>query len=88
MAHGHRIIGIALQGVISYISTAWGGRVSDKYLTEHCGILTKLLPEDIVLAERGFDIVDSVSSFRAQLHIPSFTKGKNQLFTYLEVGGD
>lgn len=78
------LIGIAPQGVISYISSAWGGRVSDKFLTEHCGILNKLLPEDIVLADRGFDIADSVSAFRAQLHIPTFTKGKNQLST-LEV---
>ena len=73
------LIGVAPQGVISYISSAWGGRVSDKYLTEHCGILTKLLPGDIVLADRGFDIADSVGAFRAQLHIPTFTKGKNQL---------
>ncbi len=80
------LIGIAPQGVISYISTAWGGRVSDKYLTEHCGILNKLLPDDIVLADRGFDIEDSVAAFRAQLHIPAFTKGKKQLTT-LEVEG-
>ena len=53
--------------------------MSDKYLTEHCGILNNLLPGDIVLADRGFDIADSVSAFRAQLHIPAFTKGKNQL---------
>ncbi len=57
------LIGVAPQGVISYISAAWGGRVSDKYLTEHCGILNKLLPEDIVLADRGFDIADSVGAF-------------------------
>ena len=78
------LIGVAPQGVITYISSAWGGRVSDKYLTEHCGILTKLLPDDIVLADRGFDIADSVGAFRAQLHIPAFTKGKNQLST-LEI---
>ena len=56
-----------------------GGRVSDKYLTEHCGILDKLLPGDIVLADRGFDIADSVGTVHARLHIPAFTKGKNQL---------
>ncbi len=79
------LIGVAPQGVISYISAAWGGRVSDKYLTEHCGILiAKLLPEDIVLADRGFDIAESVGAFQAQLRIQAFTKGKAQLST-LEV---
>jgi len=56
-----------------------GGRVSDKYLTEHCGILWKLLPGDIVLADRGFDIAEFVGSMQAKLHIPAFTKGKTQL---------
>ena len=73
------LIGIAPQGTVSYISAAWGGRVSDKYLTENCGVLNKLLPGDIVLADRGFDIADSVSAFQARLHIPAFTRGKDQL---------
>ena len=66
------------------ISEAWGGRVSDKYLTEHCGILSNLLPGDIVLADWGLDISDSVGMCQAKLHIPAFTKGKSQLVT-LEV---
>ena len=41
--------------------------------------LDKLLPGDIVLADRGFDISDSVGTVHARLHIPAFTKGKNQL---------
>ena len=80
------LIGIIPQGTMAYISEAWGGRVSDKYLTEHCGILKKLLPGDVVLADRGFDIADrgfdiadSVASMRAELHIPAFTRGKAQL---------
>ena len=32
------LIGICPQGVISYISRAWGGRASDTFITEHCGI--------------------------------------------------
>ena len=43
------LIGVTPQGVISFISKAWGGRVSDKYLTENSGLLRKLFPGDIVL---------------------------------------
>ena len=78
------LIGVTPQGVVSFISDAWGGRVSDKYLTEHCGMLNYLLPGDIVLADRGFDISDSVGMQQAHLHIPAFTKGKTQL-SALEV---
>ena len=60
------------------------GRKSDKFLTEHCGILNYLLPADIVLADRGFDIADSVGMQQAHLHIPAFTRGKSQL-SALEV---
>ena len=38
------LLGIAPQGVVSYASNAWGGRTSDKFLTEQCGILNLLLP--------------------------------------------
>ena len=73
------LIGITPQGTISYVSQAWGGRTSDKYLTENCGILNKLLPGDLVLADRGFTIAESVMFRQAQLAIPAFTKGKDQL---------
>ena len=73
------LIGITPQGNISYLSKGWGGRTSDKHLTEHCGLLNKLNPGDIVMADRGFDIGDSVGIVRAELVIPAFTKGKKQL---------
>ena len=73
------LIGITPQGVISFISRAWGGRVSDKHVTENSGVLRKLLPGDIVLADRGFDIADNVGFYQAKLYIPAFTKGKKQL---------
>ena len=73
------LIGITPQGTISFVSEAWGGRTSDKYLTENCGILEKLLPGDMVMADRGFTIHDSVMYKQASLVIPAFTKGKSQL---------
>ena len=73
------LIGITPQGTISFVSKAWGGRTSDKFLTENCGMLNKLLPGDLVLADRGFTIQENVMFQRAELAIPAFTRGKDQL---------
>ena len=55
------VIGITSQGVISYISKACGGCTSDKVLIKNCDFLDNLLPGDIVMADRGFDIAGSVA---------------------------
>ena len=74
------LIGITPQSTISYVSQAWGGQTSDKFLTVNGGILNKLLPGGLVLAHRGFTITESAIFQLAQLAIPSFTKGKGQLY--------
>ena len=73
------LIGITPQGTISFVSKAWGGRTSDKFLTENCGIIDKLLHGDLVLADRGFTIQELLMFKHAQLAIPAFTRGKDQL---------
>ena len=73
------LLGITPQGSISFVSEAWGGRTSDKFLTENCGFLNKLLPGDMVMADRGFTISESAGLKQAELAIPAFTKGKAQL---------
>ena len=42
------------------VSKGWGGRVSDVHITENCGILEYLQREDVILANRRFNIHDSV----------------------------
>ena len=73
------LISITPQGSVSFISDGWGGRVSDKHLTSKSGFLKKLLPGDVVLADRGFDIDELLGSIGCTLKIPAFTKGKPQL---------
>ena len=48
-------------------------------MTENCGFLDKLLPGDMVMADRGFTISESVVLKQARLVILAFTKGKSQL---------
>ncbi|KAL5021355.1 hypothetical protein ScPMuIL_000510 [Solemya velum] len=57
----------------------WGGRVSDKHLTENCGFLNNLLPGDVVFANHGFKIKSSVGLMCAEVNIPAFSKGRKQL---------
>ena len=80
------LIGITPQGTIAFISKGWGGRASDVYITEHCDLLKNLLPGDVVLADRGFTIQDSVRLYCAEVRLPPFTKGKKQL-SAIEVDG-
>ena len=72
-------IGITPRGLISYISLGWGGRTTDRHITEESGFLNKIVPGDLVLADRGFDITDSVEMMCAEVKIPDFTKGKKQM---------
>ena len=49
------------------------------YLTENCGLLAKLLPGDVILADRGFTIEQAAGVYCAQVKIPPFIGGKKQL---------
>ena len=41
--------------------------------------MEKILPGDIVLADRGFDIAEDLAILQASLKIPAFTRGQSQL---------
>ena len=64
-------------GTVSFVSEPAGGRMSDKELTDQCGICQYFQPGDICLADRGFTIQDLLLPHGARLVIPPFTqKGK------------
>jgi hypothetical protein len=68
------LIGITPQGTICFVSEAWGGRNSDKFLTENCGLLDNLIPGDLFLVDKGVTVHESVQFHQAKLNIPAFTK--------------
>jgi len=73
------LIGIAPNGMITFISKGWGGRTSDKHVVEQCGIMNLLLPGDSIMVDRGFPIADILALYSVRLSIPPFTRGKKQL---------
>ena len=79
------LIGIAPNGFVSFISDMYGGHVSDKRITESCGIVNLLEPGDMVMADRGFDIQHILASKNVTLNIPPFMRGKQQLSLEEEV---
>ncbi|XP_057679692.1 uncharacterized protein LOC130908200 [Corythoichthys intestinalis] len=54
------LICITPKGAICFLSKGWGGLTSDKHITLNSDFLDNLLPGDIVLADRGFDIQECV----------------------------
>lgn len=51
---------------------------SEKLIVDHSGFLNNTHPGDLILADIGFDMMDSVATLCAQVNIPAF-KGANQL---------
>jgi len=70
------LIAITPQGVVSFISEGWGGRVTN---TENCMFLKNVLPGDVVLADRGFTVSESIGFHFSTLKIPAFTRILPQL---------
>ena len=74
------LIGIAPQGSVAYIILqSWGGRTSYVHLTENSRLLQNLMPEDVILADRGLTIQETAGLYCVKVKLPPFTRGKNQL---------
>ena len=73
------LIGITPCGAISFLSKCWGGRATDRCITQNSGFLRLIDHGDVILADRGFDISDDLTIYGARLEIPAFSRGKKQL---------
>jgi hypothetical protein len=62
------LLAITPSGSVSFISKAYGGRVTDSHLTNHSGFLQLIEPGDVIMADKGSEVTidhinDSISLF-------------------------
>lgn len=70
------LVGITPNGLISYISECWGGKVSDKQLVLLPDFTKKLEYGDAVMADRGFNVTEELAVLGVTLVVPAYPKGK------------
>eukprot|EP00112_Aurelia_sp_Birch-Aquarium-sp1_P011603 Seg2438.2 transcript_id=Seg2438.2/GoldUCD/mRNA.D3Y31 product="hypothetical protein" protein_id=Seg2438.2/GoldUCD/D3Y31 len=64
------LIAITPNGVVSFLSDAYGGRSSDKFIVQDCDFLDRLRPGDQLMADKGFKIADILAFHQCSLVIP------------------
>lgn len=52
------LISCTPDGLVSFVSNGYGGRISDVNLLEHCKFLDSLEPRSFILADRGFKHIE------------------------------
>jgi len=75
------LVSITPTGHFSFVSDTWGGRVSDKELTQESGFLTTLCDDEAVMADRGFPIAEDLALHHAHLVMPPGKRGSCQMTT-------
>ena len=73
-------LAITPDGSISFVSRAFGGRLSDKYITNNSGFLQLIRPEDLILADKGFPTIKGMDNIvrppRAKRNQKHFTEAQ------------
>ncbi|CAC5419425.1 unnamed protein product [Mytilus coruscus] len=72
------LIGVAPNGMVTFVSRLWGGNVSNRHNSQHDGFLPKLSPGDVVMADKGFTIEDLLPA-DIGLNVPPRVSTKYQM---------
>jgi len=74
------LIGVAPNGLVTFVSRVWGGSASDRHITQEDGhmFIPKLEPGDVILADKGFTVADLLPS-NIGLNMPPFVSKSSQM---------
>lgn len=73
------LVSVTPAGLINFVSKAYGGRASDKVISEQCGILENFEPHsDAVMVDKGFNIESECNQRLITVVQPPFLRKKTQ----------
>ena len=72
------MVGIVPKGGISFVSTLYGGSISDKELTQKSRLIEKLQYGDVIMADRGFNIQEMLAIKGVKVNLPPFMNESGQ----------
>lgn len=78
------LIGITPHRAVRFVSALYTRSISNKEITRCCGISDLLEPNDSVMADKGFNIGDILTSRRVSLNLPPYLSSGGQ-FSSKEV---
>ena len=73
------LVGSTPGGLVSYVSPAYGGAVSDRQIVERSNLPAMCDPQDSVMADKGFNVQDLFAAHDVTVNIPTFFKKKNRM---------
>ena len=75
------LVGISPTGYITFLSDCYGGRASDRYIVKDSGFYDLLEREDMVMADRRFQIHEELLLRFCSLQVPPGARAKSQMTT-------
>ena len=73
------LVGISPSGFIKIFSSCYGGRRSDRFITRDSAFYDLLERDDVVMADRGFQIQEDLLLHFCNLQVPAGARTKTQM---------
>ena len=73
------LVGTSPSGFITFLSSGYGGRASDKFITKDRGFCDRLESDDVVMADRGLQIQEDLLFHFCNLQVPPGARTKRQM---------